>query len=180
MARMDVLVYDTAVLRPFLSIYLSFFFFSCRSIGIAFPGRLVVFSSSFLSIPNLVDRCRDAFPSRLSCCGAFVLAVALVSLENLLLDAHGNIKIADFGLSNWMLDGQFLRTSCGEWPVVFTAAVFHQVSCCSPKNNRLILCAFREQDMADQTKEGVSQLAQGSLGLDAAKSHRIGCGVVAS
>ncbi|CBN77875.1 SNF1-related protein kinase [Ectocarpus siliculosus] len=33
--------------------------------------------------------------------------------ENLLLDAHGNIKIADFGLSNWMLDGQFLRTSCG-------------------------------------------------------------------
>lgn len=35
-------------------------------------------------------------------------------VENLLLDAHGNIKIADFGLSNWMLDGQFLRTSCGE------------------------------------------------------------------
>ncbi|CAN0153559.1 unnamed protein product [Ascophyllum nodosum] len=33
--------------------------------------------------------------------------------ENLLLDAHKNIKIADFGLSNWMVDGQFLRTSCG-------------------------------------------------------------------
>ena len=33
--------------------------------------------------------------------------------ENLLLDSKHNIKIADFGLSNVMLDGQFLKTSCG-------------------------------------------------------------------
>uniref|UniRef100_A0A7S2PPV1 non-specific serine/threonine protein kinase n=1 Tax=Leptocylindrus danicus TaxID=163516 RepID=A0A7S2PPV1_9STRA len=33
--------------------------------------------------------------------------------ENLLLDANQNIKIADFGLSNIMRDGDFLRTSCG-------------------------------------------------------------------
>ena len=33
--------------------------------------------------------------------------------ENLLLDANLNIKIADFGLSNLMRDGDFLRTSCG-------------------------------------------------------------------
>ena len=33
--------------------------------------------------------------------------------ENLLLDADQNIKIADFGLSNVMRDGDFLRTSCG-------------------------------------------------------------------
>lgn len=33
--------------------------------------------------------------------------------ENLLLDASDNIKIADFGLSNLMRDGDFLRTSCG-------------------------------------------------------------------
>eukprot|EP00542_Grammatophora_oceanica_P017530 CAMPEP_0194030052 /NCGR_PEP_ID=MMETSP0009_2-20130614/3654_1 /TAXON_ID=210454 /ORGANISM="Grammatophora oceanica, Strain CCMP 410" /LENGTH=677 /DNA_ID=CAMNT_0038669915 /DNA_START=104 /DNA_END=2137 /DNA_ORIENTATION=- len=33
--------------------------------------------------------------------------------ENLLLDANQNIKIADFGLSNLMRDGDFLRTSCG-------------------------------------------------------------------
>uniref|UniRef100_A0A7S1UFG3 non-specific serine/threonine protein kinase n=1 Tax=Phaeomonas parva TaxID=124430 RepID=A0A7S1UFG3_9STRA len=33
--------------------------------------------------------------------------------ENLLLDADNNIKIADFGLSNVMQDGEFLRTSCG-------------------------------------------------------------------
>eukprot|EP00980_Cylindrotheca_fusiformis_P011914 scaffold2830_cov131-Cylindrotheca_fusiformis.AAC.35 len=33
--------------------------------------------------------------------------------ENLLLDASLNVKIADFGLSNLMRDGDFLRTSCG-------------------------------------------------------------------
>ncbi|CAM9389708.1 unnamed protein product, partial [Phaeothamnion confervicola] len=33
--------------------------------------------------------------------------------ENLLLDTDNNLKIADFGLSNMMRDGEFLRTSCG-------------------------------------------------------------------
>ncbi len=33
--------------------------------------------------------------------------------ENLLLDGNGNVKIADFGLSNIMEDGAFLSTSCG-------------------------------------------------------------------
>ncbi|XP_078445636.1 SNF1-related protein kinase catalytic subunit alpha KIN10-like [Wolffia australiana] len=33
--------------------------------------------------------------------------------ENLLLDSKNNVKIADFGLSNLMRDGHFLKTSCG-------------------------------------------------------------------
>ena len=33
--------------------------------------------------------------------------------ENLLLDSQLNVKIADFGLSNIMTDGNFLKTSCG-------------------------------------------------------------------
>lgn len=33
--------------------------------------------------------------------------------ENLLLDEYLNVKIADFGLSNIMTDGDFLKTSCG-------------------------------------------------------------------
>lgn len=36
-----------------------------------------------------------------------------LKLENLLLDAGRNVKIADFGLANTMHDGEFLRTSCG-------------------------------------------------------------------
>ena len=33
--------------------------------------------------------------------------------ENLLLDGTDNVRIADFGLSNMMRDGEFLKTSCG-------------------------------------------------------------------
>lgn len=33
--------------------------------------------------------------------------------ENLLLDSNLHVKIADFGLSNRMRDGEFLKTSCG-------------------------------------------------------------------
>ena len=33
--------------------------------------------------------------------------------ENLLLDEFFNIKVGDFGLSNFMVDGDFLKTSCG-------------------------------------------------------------------
>lgn len=33
--------------------------------------------------------------------------------ENLLLDSRMHVKIADFGLSNVMRDGHFLKTSCG-------------------------------------------------------------------
>jgi len=33
--------------------------------------------------------------------------------ENLLLDGNGRVKVADFGLSNLMRDGDFLKTPCG-------------------------------------------------------------------
>lgn len=33
--------------------------------------------------------------------------------ESLFLDSRRNIKIGDFGLSNLMTDGDFLKTSCG-------------------------------------------------------------------
>jgi 5'-AMP-activated protein kinase catalytic alpha subunit len=33
--------------------------------------------------------------------------------ENILIDDTNTVKIADFGLSNLMKDGKFLKTSCG-------------------------------------------------------------------
>jgi carbon catabolite-derepressing protein kinase len=36
-----------------------------------------------------------------------------LDLDSLLLDDYLNVKIGDFGLSNIMTDGDFLKTSCG-------------------------------------------------------------------
>lgn len=35
--------------------------------------------------------------------------------ENILLTSNYNIKIADFGFSNFLRDGCFLKTSCGSF-----------------------------------------------------------------
>jgi carbon catabolite-derepressing protein kinase len=36
-----------------------------------------------------------------------------LKLENILVDEHNNIKIIDFGLSNLMKDGKYVKTPCG-------------------------------------------------------------------
>ncbi|XP_064626154.1 5'-AMP-activated protein kinase catalytic subunit alpha-2-like isoform X2 [Lineus longissimus] len=46
-------------------------------------------------------------------CHRHMIAHRDLKPENLLLDSSQNVKIADFGLSNMMTDGEFLRTSCG-------------------------------------------------------------------
>jgi len=52
--------------------------------------------------------------------------------ENLLLDSKWSVKIADFGLSNIMRDGHFLKTSCGSpnyaAPEVCTSTYFKFVT----------------------------------------------------
>lgn len=42
--------------------------------------------------------------------------VLLFQAENLLLDSHNNIKIADFGFSNYYTAGGHLSTWCGSPP----------------------------------------------------------------
>lgn len=46
-------------------------------------------------------------------CHNFMVVHRDLKPENLLLDSDLNVKIADFGLSNIMEDGDFLKTSCG-------------------------------------------------------------------
>lgn len=42
-----------------------------------------------------------------------MMSLVCVCVQNLLLDSNMAVKIADFGLSNVMRDGHFLKTSCG-------------------------------------------------------------------
>jgi len=46
-------------------------------------------------------------------CHQYLVAHRDLKPENILIDAHNTIKICDFGLSNLMKDGKFLKTSCG-------------------------------------------------------------------
>jgi len=46
-------------------------------------------------------------------CHRFMVVHRDLKPENLLLDSDKHVKIADFGLSNVMHDGSFLKTSCG-------------------------------------------------------------------
>lgn len=46
-------------------------------------------------------------------CHQYLVAHRDLKPENILIDAHDTIKICDFGLSNLMKDGKFLKTSCG-------------------------------------------------------------------
>lgn len=36
-----------------------------------------------------------------------------IKLENILVEKDGRIKLADFGLANFIRDGKFLKTPCG-------------------------------------------------------------------
>ena len=45
--------------------------------------------------------------------GSNICILTSYPLQNLLLDGNMSVKIADFGLSNVMRDGHFLKTSCG-------------------------------------------------------------------
>ncbi|KAF7145340.1 hypothetical protein RHSIM_Rhsim04G0117100 [Rhododendron simsii] len=62
------------------------------------------------------DKARHFFQQIISgveCCHHHMVVHRDLKPENLLLDSKHNVKIADFGLSNIMRDGHFLKTSCG-------------------------------------------------------------------
>jgi len=51
--------------------------------------------------------------SGVDCCHRSKVVHRDLKPENLLLDKNNNVRIADFGLSNILNDGEFLKTSCG-------------------------------------------------------------------
>eukprot|EP00871_Galdieria_phlegrea_P004222 jgi/Galph1/4800/GphlegSOOS_G3480.1 len=58
-------------------------------------------------------RCFQQIISGVAYCHKHLVVHRDLKPENLLLDSNMHVKIADFGLSNILKDGCFLRTSCG-------------------------------------------------------------------
>jgi 5'-AMP-activated protein kinase catalytic alpha subunit len=52
--------------------------------------------------------------------------------ENILVDNEKNIKVGDFGLSNYMKDGEFFKTSCGS-PNYAAPEVISGLTYCGPE-----------------------------------------------
>jgi serine/threonine protein kinase len=55
--------------------------------------------------------------------------------ENLLLDSNMNIKIADFGFSNFYTPGDFLSTWCGSPPYAGKLSSIFQLATNQPNVN---------------------------------------------
>lgn len=51
--------------------------------------------------------------SALEYCHSNLVAHRDIKLENILVQKEGRVKLADFGLSNFLKDGKFLKTPCG-------------------------------------------------------------------
>lgn len=62
---------------------------------------------------NKVRRLFLQILSGLEYCHQNLVAHRDLKPENILIDTQGNLKLVDFGLSNLMKDGKFLRTQCG-------------------------------------------------------------------
>jgi hypothetical protein len=98
--------------------------------------------------------------------------------ENLLLDAENRIKLADFGLSNRLKDGMFLKTSCLEASTLVAIAPndthsyqAHKLQSINTNTSSADPPAFLR---VDQLKQGMRLVGTGSLGCtftDCTRNH---------
>ena len=80
----------------------------------SFDVDVYLLSLNFMQLPeNEARRFFQQIISGLEYCHKHNVVHRDLKPENLLLDENNNIKIADFGLANFLNDGCFLDTSCG-------------------------------------------------------------------
>ncbi|XP_028096866.1 myosin light chain kinase A-like [Camellia sinensis] len=92
-------------------------------LGAFYPSCLFVGVNNASSVQPIVSIVRAIFyreREQLECTLHFLMLLPRnmvvhrdLKPENLLLDSKYNMKIVDFGMSNIMQDGHFLKTSCG-------------------------------------------------------------------
>ena len=83
-----------------LSVYGNTIYFATNGFNQQYKDGQVEISLGRLSIPS----------------GSYIVCICdcdEVEPENIVFEFNDNIKIADFGLANFMEDGCFLETSCG-------------------------------------------------------------------
>jgi len=83
-------------------------------------GELMTFVQKNDGLPEMLSlRLFRQILCAIECCHRNKIIHRDIKLQNILLDENNNIKLIDFGVSNWMEDGIFRKTFCG---TLFTAS----------------------------------------------------------